>query len=58
MCNTDDCELVHCGYCDSHTIGNTLIAGLCQDCFNKEEDECNKYMEEKYALEYGLMIHT
>ncbi len=31
-CNDDSCDQVHCGECGCHTVGNTLRAGLCEDC--------------------------
>lgn len=44
----DDCELNHCGRCGCHTVGNTLIGGLCQDCHTLTEDQYNRFMEEQY----------
>ena len=32
-CNTDDCELGHCGGCGCHTVGNEFTGlGLCDLC--------------------------
>lgn len=44
-CNCDDCELVHCTLCGSHTVGNVLV---CQGCLEIEEDEYNRMMLEKW----------
>jgi len=51
MICSDDCDQVHCGNCGCHTIGNSLIQGLCQDCFQAQEDALNDYMNECYRLE-------
>lgn len=47
---SDDCELSHCGRCGCHTVGNTLIGGLCHDCHTQIEDNYQRFMEEQYAL--------
>jgi hypothetical protein len=36
-CQTDDCELTHCKNCGCHTVGNTLIGGYCQTCWDLQD---------------------
>ncbi len=47
-CNIDDCDQEHCKRCCGHTIGNILIGGMCQECYDYENDQFNEYMQEKY----------
>lgn len=46
---SEDCDLLHCGRCNCHTAGNTLIGGLCQDCYTLTEDQYQHFMEQQYA---------
>lgn len=47
---SNDCDLLHCAKCGCHTAGDTLVAGLCQDCYTISEDEYNRFMEDQYHL--------
>jgi hypothetical protein len=38
-CYDDSCDQVHCGQCGSHTVGDSLLRGLCQVCADIEEDQ-------------------
>lgn len=42
-CQDDSCELVHCENCGCHTIGNDLMAGLCDLCYDLQEEENRKH---------------
>ena len=47
-CVDDSCDQVHCRICHCHTIGNTLVDGCCQDCFDTENEEINRNLSNKY----------
>lgn len=56
MCNDDSCDLNHCRECRCHTVGNELIAGLCQYCFDIEEQLYIKYERNRWLLEEKKQI--
>jgi len=47
-CKTDDCDQVHCGKCGEHTVGNTLVGGMCQGCYDGEYEDYNNKMQAAY----------
>jgi NMD protein affecting ribosome stability and mRNA decay len=56
-CQVDDCDQVHCAKCGEHTVGNTLIAGLCQGCYDIAEAEYNRQMQQQYeAAIYATQV--